>query len=57
MRGTFRWKRARKTHCKRGHPLSGDNLMVRQRPTYTEHRCRACNALACRLRRDRKKRA
>lgn len=32
-------QRARQTHCKRGHPLSGDNLMTNKRG----HReCRAC---------------
>ena len=29
---------ARKTHCKHGHPLSGDNLIVTQRQRF----CRAC---------------
>lgn len=32
---------ARKTHCKRGHPLSGDNLMVRPEG----RQCRTCHRL------------
>lgn len=35
-------KYARRTHCKRGHPLSGDNLYVR--PTGVRG-CRACRVL------------
>ena len=31
---------ARKTHCKRGHPLSGDNLYTK--PTSKGRECRAC---------------
>lgn len=47
-------RNARKTHCVRGHPLSGDNLSVYTitkkktrygRPTNTRHQTRAC--LAC----------
>lgn len=45
-RGTYRWKRIRKTHCLRGHPLSGENVMLRERANGTiEHRCRACHAI------------
>jgi hypothetical protein len=33
---------ARKTHCKHGHPLSGDNLRID--PRTGGRRCRACNA-------------
>lgn len=31
---------ARKTHCKRGHPLSGDNLYIK--PDGSGRNCRAC---------------
>ena len=34
-----RGSKAQQTHCKRGHPLSGDNL-------YAAHRTRACKACA-----------
>ena len=36
-----------KTHCKRGHPLSGDNLAIQSRPDGKAdyRRCRACGAL------------
>lgn len=30
------------THCKRGHPLSGENLMVVTEPHRTYRRCRTC---------------
>ncbi len=33
---------ARKTHCKRGHPLSGDNLYIH--PTRGRRHCKACAA-------------
>lgn len=36
----------RKTHCWRGHPLSGPNLRVkRKRNGYIEHWCKACHAI------------
>ena len=35
-----RHNHARKTHCERGHPLSGDNLIV----TARQRVCRACRA-------------
>jgi len=41
---------ARATHCKRGHPLSGENLVLRSR-----HKYRAC--LACERMRDTKSNA
>lgn len=31
-----------KTHCKRGHPLSGDNLMAKRSGRDTRRRCKAC---------------
>lgn len=35
-----------KTHCKRGHPLSGDNLMAKVRDGKVKRECRKCrNAL------------
>lgn len=33
---------ARKTDCKRGHPLSGRNLVLRKRGRAVERRCRRC---------------
>lgn len=34
---------AAKTHCSRGHPLSGDNLIIeRPGPTQTRRSCRSC---------------
>lgn len=33
---------AEKTHCPKGHPLSGDNLYVRKRGTSCERWCRKC---------------
>lgn len=32
----------RKTHCKRGHPLSGDNLYLFHRGNRLERHCRIC---------------
>lgn len=32
-----------KTHCKQGHELTEDNLIVRQRQTYTMRNCRTCH--------------
>lgn len=55
---------ARKTHCKRGHPLSGENLKswkaIRADGTETVHRsCRACAAICSKqwekIRSDRRK--
>ena len=40
----------RKTHCKHGHPLSGDNLRISPNGTRA---CRACNAAAQRAFRER----
>lgn len=35
---------ARKTHCKNGHPLSGENLvLIRQKNGRNERRCRTCS--------------
>lgn len=36
-------KNARKTHCKRGHELSGDNLVLVERDRGTFRRCRECH--------------
>jgi len=38
--------RPRKPFCKRGHPLSGDNLRVRTKGGVTRRDCRACFRLA-----------
>jgi hypothetical protein len=40
-------KAARKTHCKRGHPLSGQNLLVDSRGA---RQCRSCQRLRDRRR-------
>lgn len=32
----------RQTHCKRGHPLSGRNLVIKQRVGRVERNCRTC---------------
>lgn len=42
---------ARKTHCKRGHPLSGSNLL----PRPLGRNCRECNRADCRNYRARRK--
>jgi len=34
--------RAKQTHCKRGHELSGDNLIIRHKGNYTQRQCRRC---------------
>ena len=39
---------AAKTHCKRGHPLSGDNLAVRDNNGKPQRQCRACQRLTMR---------
>ncbi len=36
-----RWNRA-KTHCPKGHPYSGDNLIVYQRTSGPRRHCREC---------------
>ena len=55
-RKTFCWPRKRKTHCHRGHPLSGDNIWLRERKDgYIEHRCKACHAMYDRARYQRNK--
>jgi hypothetical protein len=43
----------RKTHCKRGHPLSGDNLRIGPNGARA---CKACNAAAQRAFRERQER-
>jgi hypothetical protein len=35
-------KNARKTHCKRGHELAGDNLITRERNGRQHRECKAC---------------
>lgn len=35
-------RNARKTHCKRGHPLSGGNIWVYATPTGTQRICKTC---------------
>jgi hypothetical protein len=49
--------KAKRTHCKHGHPLSGDNLM-RISPNSTRptrRTCRECNRIACRNRKAKKR--
>lgn len=36
---------ARKTHCPKGHPYSGDNVILEPRPWGFSRRCRACRAV------------
>lgn len=48
-----RGERANKTHCKHGHPLSGDNLY---RPNRGGRVCRACDNLRSKRRYEAKKR-
>lgn len=36
---------ARKTHCKRGHPLFGDNLRVRTKTKIGSRECRECGRI------------
>lgn len=54
-RGRHRSANGEKTHCKRGHPLSGDNLYVatRSRDGGISRQCRACMSLRQRARRVR----
>jgi hypothetical protein len=33
---------AKTTHCKRGHPLSGDNIFLHRRPDGVHRRCKTC---------------
>jgi 5-methylcytosine-specific restriction endonuclease McrA len=42
-----RGRRANQTHCKRGHPLEGDNLYVTNRETM-QRQCRTCRNLLSR---------
>lgn len=54
-------KNSRKTHCVRGHPLSGDNIRIEHKPTrYTRNgrrigRCTTRVCLACRAERQRER--
>lgn len=49
---------ARKTHCPKGHPYEGDNLIISRRSDGTPFRlCRACNIVAHRELRARKREA
>ena len=45
-------KNAKKTHCKNGHPLSGENLSVRNKGHRTERHCKACHRDYMRQRRS-----
>lgn len=38
-------KNARKTECKRGHPLTGENLITRERNGRTHRECGLCKKL------------
>lgn len=44
-----------KTHCKNGHPLSGDNLYVRTEKCDGARGCRKCNCEAAKRLKQRKK--
>ena len=37
----------RKTHCSKGHPYSGDNLLFRHHRGHTFRLCRTCNKANC----------
>ena len=43
------WVKAKRTHCKRGHPLRGDNLYVSPRGTRSCKACRKASKAAYRL--------
>jgi hypothetical protein len=43
-----RARHSAKTHCVRGHPLSGENLATGLRAGYVTRRCRECSRLRCR---------
>jgi hypothetical protein len=49
-----RGERANRTHCKRGHPLSGDNLYITGRETI-QRQCRTCRRLLQQRYQERKK--
>jgi len=36
---------ARKTHCNKGHPLSGDNVRVKKKPHGLGRECRSCERI------------
>lgn len=42
---TSNHRNGRKTHCKRGHPLAGDNLLVEVWRGTTARKCRACRLM------------
>ena len=46
---------AKKTHCKHGHPLSGDNARVKLDRGYTTRICKECDREASRAKRKRAK--
>jgi hypothetical protein len=35
-------------NCSKGHPMSGENLVIARRGNYTERQCRACKRAASR---------
>lgn len=47
-------KNARKTHCRHGHPLSGDNLIICGGMDAGARKCRACKQATDRMRRRRR---
>ena len=54
LRGqTVAARNAAKTHCKRGHPLAGENLITR----WDGRRCRTCNRVSNKLGMRRKRKA
>lgn len=42
LENSLRSERATRTHCKRGHPLSGDNLILKGPNERGRRRCRTC---------------
>lgn len=49
---TVMGENARKTHCMRGHPLSGENLIITKQKT---RQCRVCSNMRARMAKQRKK--
>lgn len=45
IRSPERHRNGRKTHCKRGHELSGENLYIDRYTAKTTRQCRTCRAL------------
>lgn len=53
LRGDNHWRS--KTHCPRGHPYSGDNLLVRDNGIKINRRCRICHNASANIARTRRR--